>query len=110
MRNFKNSATYLGGQGYEENHLPSMTVPDQSLTVREILERFTRGLMPPISRELQFTEDLEDLRGLEPWQIYEKIDENKRELARIEAVMKERQKEELEIPISAEIVEPKTDE
>jgi hypothetical protein len=30
---------------------PSMTVPDQSLTVSEILDRYTRGLAPPIARD-----------------------------------------------------------
>lgn len=29
--------------------LPAMTVPDQSLTVRELLERFTTGLLTPQS-------------------------------------------------------------
>lgn len=29
--------------------LPKMTVPDQSLTVRELLERFTTGLLTPQS-------------------------------------------------------------
>lgn len=31
------------GRAYSKKWLPSVTVPDQSLTVREIFERFTRG-------------------------------------------------------------------
>lgn len=30
---------------------PSMTVPDQSLTVRDLLERYTRGIAPACARE-----------------------------------------------------------
>lgn len=48
MRNlkFRNSTTYdfetmTGG---EINLLPSMTVPDMSLTIPEIIDRYTRGL------------------------------------------------------------------
>lgn len=28
----------------ERNHLPSLTIPDQSFTIKEILDRFARGL------------------------------------------------------------------
>lgn len=34
---------------YEENNMPSKTVPNQSMKIREILDRFTKGL--PISGE-----------------------------------------------------------
>lgn len=82
-----------GGSDVEENRMPSATVPDQSLTVREILERFTRGLMPPISRELTFSEDAPDLRGLEPWQITEMLHENRSEINALQAEIQRRQKE-----------------
>ena len=35
----------------------SMTVPDQSYTIREILERFTSGIAPPLMRESSYDED-----------------------------------------------------
>jgi len=43
---FRNSTNYnyetmTGG---EKNYLPSVTVPDMSLTIPEILDRYTRGL------------------------------------------------------------------
>lgn len=31
-------------KNYEKNYSPSLTVPDQSLTVRQILDRYARGL------------------------------------------------------------------
>lgn len=36
----------------------SMTVPDQNLSIRDLLNRFTRGLPPPgIEREMEYDED-----------------------------------------------------
>lgn len=43
---------------YEENNKPSLTIPDQTLTIRQIIDRYTRGL--PISTSMQnpiFQED-----------------------------------------------------
>jgi hypothetical protein len=39
---------------------PSMTVPDQSLTVSQLLDRYTRGLAPPIAHDPLY-DDREDL-------------------------------------------------
>lgn len=39
-----------GSDPGEINNLPSMTVPDQSYTVRDLLERFTTGVLPVSSR------------------------------------------------------------
>lgn len=35
---------------------PSLTVPDMSYTIRELLERFTAGTMPPIARQSYYEE------------------------------------------------------
>ncbi|OPB99123.1 hypothetical protein BAS10_05525 [Elizabethkingia meningoseptica] len=43
----------------------SETVPDQSLTVREILDKFASGTLDEISRDLDYSDDLPDLRGLD---------------------------------------------
>lgn len=84
LRLYQRSSNAGYSSNVEVNTSPSKTVPDESFTVREILERFTRGILPPISKDLVFTDDLEDLRGLEPWQITELIDENKDEIRRLE--------------------------
>lgn len=38
----------------EVNHSPSLTVPDDSLSIQEILTNFSRGTLPPISRIPQY--------------------------------------------------------
>ena len=38
----------------EVNNEPSLTVPDDSLSIQEILINFTRGTLPPISRQPQY--------------------------------------------------------
>lgn len=49
----------------ETKREPSLTVPDQSYTVREILEKFTRGLPLDIQKEGSYDE-IEDFSGYEP--------------------------------------------
>lgn len=42
---FKNAYNNLDhGDGYEINTLPTLTVPDQSMTINELLKRFSSGL------------------------------------------------------------------
>lgn len=41
----------------EFNNLPSETIPDQSLSCREILERFSQGRSVPINKKLTYTGD-----------------------------------------------------
>lgn len=59
---------------YEQNHKPSMTEPDQSLTVRQIIERSQRGLLPKIVKQPLFTEDSPDLRHQDITERTETID------------------------------------
>lgn len=42
---------------YESDFGPSITVPDQSLTVREILDRFVSGIAPPIFQDGSYDDD-----------------------------------------------------
>lgn len=55
----------------EVNTKPSMTVPDQALTVREIIDRFTRGLAPQIAFEKVYSDENPDIRGLDIVQLEE---------------------------------------
>ena len=43
----------------------SEAIPDQSLSVREILQKFASGTLDELSRDLEFSDDLPDLRGLD---------------------------------------------
>lgn len=49
----------------EVNNGISETVPNQALTVRQILERYASGTIMPISFEREFSEDLPDLRFMD---------------------------------------------
>lgn len=40
---------------------PSLTVPDESLSIQEILVRFTRGTLPPIEKQPRYEEDQENM-------------------------------------------------
>lgn len=46
----------------EVNDQPSETIPDQSLTIKQILQRFTAGTLPPIQKETYYEEnpDIDD--------------------------------------------------
>lgn len=51
---------------YEENSGLSETVPDQGLTVRQILERYGNGTLGQITqREPHYSEDMPDMRFMD---------------------------------------------
>lgn len=65
---FRNPSNFEFGQFYkdiEECEGISLTVPDLSYTVREILEKFTRGVPMELNNEGTY-EEIEDFTGLEP--------------------------------------------
>lgn len=74
---------------------PSLTTPDQSMSVRTIIKRFTNGMSMPFQRELTFSEDNEDLRGLDITEIYEMRAENQREINYLQNSIEEYEKSEL---------------
>lgn len=43
----------------EENNDPSLTVPDMSYSIREILEKFTQGIDLQVSKNPQYAENQE---------------------------------------------------
>lgn len=69
-RTYRNSQKAGNFPIKEVNTLPSLTVPDQAMSIEEILRRFASGTMPDILRENVFTEDLPDLRGLDISEIH----------------------------------------
>jgi len=67
MRKFKNAAKLTSSADMEVNTQVSCTVPDQSLSMREILLRYVNGTVSDISlnSELVYSEDMPDLRGID---------------------------------------------
>lgn len=67
MRKFKNAANLTSSADMEVNTQISCTVPDQSLSIREILIRYANGTISDISlnNELVYSEDMPDLRGID---------------------------------------------
>ena len=67
MRKFKNAANLTSSEDMEVNTQVSCTVPDQSLSIREILIRYANGTISDISlnNELVYSEDMPDLRGID---------------------------------------------
>lgn len=56
---FRDETNYILGDqkgDLEINDLPSETIPDQSYSIKEILERFTMGNAPGISKNVQYPE------------------------------------------------------
>lgn len=56
---FKNSwaFTFIPGVHSSETVGPSLTVPDQSYSIREILEKFSRGIDPYLTKLPSYDED-----------------------------------------------------
>lgn len=53
----------------EKNTLPSETIPDMAMSIREIMQRFVNGTLDDIQLQGDYTEDLPDVRGLDPVEI-----------------------------------------
>jgi hypothetical protein len=63
VRNLFNYVEYVG----EENNEPSMTVPDETMSMREILVRYAKGLPIDGGRNVYYDEndDLPDIKTLD---------------------------------------------
>lgn len=77
----------------EVNNLPSMTIPDQSLTVKEIMHRFARGLSTT-QREGEYygEEDIPDLRGMDLSEIEDLKLANLADIARLQEELQTKEK------------------
>lgn len=57
-------------QQYEENHQPSLTIPDQTMSIREIIDKYANGgvietFNPYYGEEEDFNELLPDFRKMD---------------------------------------------
>lgn len=93
MRTYQNSAQAGNSPDKELNYLVSDTVPDQGMTVRTILERFASGTLSDVNYQMEFSEDNEDLRGLDISQRYDMEKQAKRDAIEIAERIKEEAQE-----------------
>lgn len=83
----------------EVNSLPSETVPNQALSVREILTRFAQGIPPDIQqREVFYSEDNDDLRGIDISEYHDLKNSNRQLIRDLKTVKPEPEKPESEKP------------
>ena len=75
MKKYKHVASKMA-KDYEKVEGVSMTVPDQSLTVREIMLKYANGTLNEIEHEKVYVEQGEDLRGYDMCEIYNMAKEN----------------------------------
>lgn len=108
MRTYQKSAEAGNSPDKELNLLPSDTVPDQSMSVRTILERFANGTLGDMGNLPEFSEDNEDLRGLDISTRFDMEKEAKRNAIEIAELVKqeaqEKRRNKTNIP-NAEIIE-----
>lgn len=85
----------------EINNLPSLTIPNEAMSIREIMVRYTRGLpvdqKVPLYEEEQFLPDvrhmdLADVQTLKE-QVAEDIENKKRKLKEEESVINEKKQQ-----------------
>lgn len=92
MRKFKNAAKLTSSADMEVNTQVSCTVPDQSLSIREILIRYANGTISDISlnNELVYSEDMPDLRGIDISELQQLKKEAQADVKEIEAELNRR--------------------
>ncbi|WP_407512824.1 hypothetical protein [Elizabethkingia miricola] len=66
----------------------SETLPDQSLSVRDILQKFANGTLDEIANDAFYSEDLPDLRGLDITELEEMKRDAQMDIDEIEAMIK----------------------
>lgn len=76
----------------EINTKPSETVPDDALTVRQIIEKFVQGINTPSSFEKTFSDDLPDIRFLDITELNEMAEENANIIAEHKKAQEEAQR------------------
>lgn len=73
MARIKTHLTYTADdQQREKNTLPSKTIPDQTMSVQEIMDRFARGLPLDGAKVALYHEEGEDVPDLERMDLSEK--------------------------------------
>lgn len=86
----------------ESNYSPSEAVPDQSLTVRELLRRHGAGTLQDIAHaDVFYNEDMPDMRGLdivEKHRMLEDVKSHKNQILSEESQRAKKKREALPLP------------
>lgn len=81
----------------ELNNEPSLTVPHQALTIREILARYASGTVPDVmTRDENYSEDNEDLRGIDIAEYHDLKASNSTEIETLKMRYQDEQKQVVE--------------
>lgn len=97
------------GKSYEGEI--ELTVPDQTMSLREILERFTRNEPLPIGKEVSYHESEDDLEKIQHMDLVdraeyvEKLKETQRKYDKQEKARKEKERLEIRKKLEAEEAE-----
>lgn len=96
----------VNGEYFNVEEEPSLTIPDRALTVRELLERFTRGGEVRVLKPQNITEDPEefglDLNQLSKMERVELLHETKEQVKSIRADLVKKADKSREIEKAAE--------
>ena len=84
MRKIFTPANYEPSLGQHNSGI-SLTVPDQTLTIKEILVKYANGTMSDINIQPQFNEEMDDLRGLDYVELNEIAKQNKEHITELQA-------------------------
>lgn len=106
VRKFKIASKAGNSKQTESNKGKSETVPDQSMTIRDIINKYASGVLPDFSHELEYSEDMPDLRGMDISELHNMKREVKQELKDLEAEIKSRK----ETPTPPDLTPPPASE
>lgn len=62
---YKSIAIPKPSEGKSFKDVPHITVPDQSMSLEEILQRFTRGEAVPVGQPVEYGSDIEDFLNVD---------------------------------------------
>lgn len=103
MRTLQNYDWRKGGEPISKK--PSVTVPDQSMTIREILTRFTRGQSVPTRQPIYDGEEMPDLNRMDLSEIKDMRDQVQETLADVRRASEAKRKEQDKAAIKEAILQ-----
>lgn len=93
-------------RAYEHNVWPSLTVPDQSMSVKEIMDRCAQGL--PISGAkvpVYNEEEIPDMKKLDLSERFEAVEKNRERIVLMQKHLQEKQEKEKKKQLDQSVIE-----
>lgn len=114
VRNFQNWLTYELTEG-QKFTLPSLTIPDQTMSVQTILEKYAKGINLGGIKTAIYDEDEDTELGIDPRTLdltdFEQLSrENKKKIERLEKQKKKEDKEKSEKEAEARQIKEKEEQ